>query len=210
VNFLDIIQAAILKQIESLVFQRKDTRKPGISLVFIMNTLNIEDLPDFVKLAGNLGVDEILCNYMVTYTPAHLKFSCFFQQELTNKMLKEAEEIAKSLNLRISLPPKFASKEFESNLRCNELWKYFYVETEGSVLPCCFAGSHVGYLNKEDFSAIWNGQTYQDLRRSLIEGNLNDRCKHCFKNNPLNVNKIRAHVTFQNDLQEKILKGIKL
>ena len=126
-------------------------------------------------------------------------------------MFQEAEELAKNLSIRISLPPKFTNDiSLIKHKRCDEPWKYFYVETEGSVLPCCFAGGHIGYLNQDDFSAIWNGKKYQDLRRSLVEGKLNEWCKRCYKNNPLNINDIRSHVTFRSDLKEKVLKGMNL
>ncbi|MCM8757778.1 MAG: glycosyltransferase, partial [Candidatus Omnitrophica bacterium] len=55
----------ILRNIERLVSIRTDRTKPAVSLVFIMNTLNIEDLPEFINLAVKLGVDEVICNYMV-------------------------------------------------------------------------------------------------------------------------------------------------
>jgi len=195
----------ILEKIEKIISLRKDRTKPGISLVFTMNTLNIEDLADFIKLAIKIGVDEVICNYMVVYTPAHLKLSCFFKQDITNKMLNEAEEIAKISGIRLNIPPKFIKYE-NNKVICSQPWRYFYVETEGSVLPCCFAGSHIGYLNKESFSNIWNGEAYQRLRRDIVENRFNEWCSICYKNDPNNVNNIYAHVSFRKDLQEKILK----
>ncbi|MBU1148052.1 MAG: glycosyltransferase, partial [Candidatus Omnitrophica bacterium] len=202
----------ILKQIEHLRSIRPNDRNPAISLIFIANTLNIENLPDFVKLAHSLGVDEVLCNYMTVYTKAHLQLSCFFKQELTNIKLEEAERLAEKLNMPLKLPSRFGREEDSGNgkIACKEPWQYFYVEREGSVLPCCYAGDHIDYLNTKKFEAVWNGEPYQRLRKSLVNNNLNSWCRFCPKNSGVNINDIRSHVTLRPDLQKKILEDANL
>lgn len=200
----------IVDQIRYLASIRKEKAHPHIVLVFLITTLNIENLPDFIRFAYDFGVDGIVCNYTTIYTPAHLKLSCFFKQEITNRMLKEAEDIAEELRIPITLPPRFDADNYLNECICSDPWKYIYIETEGSVLPCCFAGNHIGYLDKEDFEAIWNGRSYQSLRRSLMEERPNGWCEYCYKNDPSNVNEISSHVSFRPDLQQKILKGFNL
>jgi MoaA/NifB/PqqE/SkfB family radical SAM enzyme len=154
-------------------------------------------------------VDSVIANYMTIYTPAHLKLSCFFKQKVTNRKYQHAQERAEKLSLSLSLPTKLA-RNGSNYSRCSDPWKYLYVETEGSILPCCFAGAHVGYLYRDDFSEIWNGDFYKDLRSSLVKGKDVGWCKYCYKNKPSNVNDIRSHVSFRPDLQQKILKGFNL
>ena len=199
----------IVNQIRYLVSLRRREDQPHINLIFLINTLNIEDLPDFIELAAQLGVDKVTCNYMTIYTAAHLKLSCFFKQDMTNLMLQRAEEVAEKLRISVDLPPRFAEKSYFKNGICSEPWKYFYVETEGSILPCCYAGNHIGYLNQQEFETIWNGDFYRTLRKSLVENDLNGWCKYCYKSNPANVNDLRSHTSFRPDLQEKILQGYK-
>ncbi|MEE8179760.1 MAG: SPASM domain-containing protein, partial [bacterium] len=197
----------IVKQIEYLVSMRERKDRPTIDLVFLVNTLNIENLPDFVEFAACLGADKVTCNYMTIYAQSHLKLSCFFKQEITNLMFQRAREVAEKSRIILNLPPKFGMEENSDRQPiCSEPWKYFYVEAEGSVLPCCYAGEHIGYLHKEDFEAIWNGNLYKELRRSLVENDLQSYCKHCYKNNSLNVNDLRAHISFCPEIKEKILK----
>ncbi len=206
-NTFDQITAGIKR----LISLRKHKAYPTVVAVFLANTLNIENLPDFVEFSARLGVDRVICNYMTVYHPAHLKFSCFFKQEITNEAFKRAEETAQKLNFEIILPPKFGEDNNSMRQpRCGDPWKYFYVENESSVLPCCFAGEHAGYLEKVDFETIWNGSQYKNLRNSLIQGRPNESCRYCYKYHSSNVNDIRSHINSRPGFREQVLKGYKL
>lgn len=198
---------AVVAQIRKIVALRKSPSHPSVSLVFLVNTLNIENLPEFVRLAKELGVNEVLCSYMLIFKPAQLKLSCFFKQKITNDSFARAEELAKRIGVTLRLPPGFGKVKQNNNYICQDPWKYFYVENEGSVNPCCYAGYHFGYLDKADFQTIWNGTNYQDLRRSLVQGPAHEWCRHCFRYDPDNVNDIRSHISFRPGIAEQILKN---
>lgn len=201
----------IISQIKEILHLRKNKDSPTISLIFILTTLNIENLPEFVKFAADLGADEIFCNYMTIFSPAHLKLSCFFKQELTNISFIRAEEVAKKKNILLKLPPRFGvSEDSHSKQICADPWKFFYVENEGSVNPCCYAGTHFGYLDRADFKTMWNGANYRHLRKSLIEGPPHYWCKYCYKYRSENVNDIRSHITFRPGVRDKVLRGYRL
>jgi MoaA/NifB/PqqE/SkfB family radical SAM enzyme len=201
----------IIAAIKNLCSLRKSKENPNIVLKFLINTLNIENLPDFVEFAAGLGADEIICNYMTVFTPAHLKLSCFFKQAITNSCLEKAQEKARKLKISLRLPPRFGKRGNQLNKAslCSDPWKYFYVENEGSILPCCNAGYHIGYLNHSDFETIWNGSSYKYLRKSLAEGPTHEWCRYCLRYNSENINDIRSHINSRPGSREKILKGYK-
>jgi len=190
----------IVKNIENL-------NNKGVDVVIksTLTTLNIEDLPNLVRLAIKLGVYRLDCNYMTIYNNSHVNLSCFFQQDLTNRIFDEACEIASSLEISLNLPPRFSQRKYIENGRCAEPWKYFYVETQGSVPPCCYAREHAGYLNRDEFETIWNGKKYQNLRSNIVSNNRNAYCSFCYNNNANNVNDIRSHISFKPGIQENIL-----
>jgi radical SAM protein with 4Fe4S-binding SPASM domain len=201
----------IVTAIKRLCSLRKNKANPNIVLVFLINTLNIENLPDFVEFAAGLGADEIICNYMTVFSRAHLKLSCFFKQEITNLSIGKAEEKAKKLKIPVRFPPKFGPSPQSNKARlCSDPWKYFYVENEGSILPCCNAGYHIGYLSQADFETIWNGSSYKYLRRSLTKDPIHEWCRYCLRHNSENINDIRSHISSRPGFKEKILKGYKL
>lgn len=198
-------------RIKQLVSMRKSEGHPSVILVFLINSLNVENLADFVEFAHRLGVDEVRCNYMTVFHHAQLKLSCFFKQELANESIKEAGERAAKLDLVLKLPPGFGSgNQDKNNCLCADPWKYMYVENESSVLPCCYAGNHFGYLDKVDFQTIWNGSSYRQLRKSLVEGPPHKWCKYCQRYRAENVDDIRSHINFRPGGLLKTLKGYKL
>jgi MoaA/NifB/PqqE/SkfB family radical SAM enzyme len=206
INTFDQITAGIKK----LVSMRRDKGHPAVVLVFLINTLNIENLPIFVKFAADLGVDEVICNYLTAFHYSHLKFSCFFKQDITVENFKRAEELSEKLHMPVRLPPRFGVKSRVNKMHfCSDPWKYFYVENEGPVLPCCQAGYHTGYLNQTNFETLWNGGQYKYLRESLASGSPHEWCRYCHRYRSDNINDIRSHVCSRPDLREKILKGIK-
>jgi radical SAM superfamily enzyme YgiQ (UPF0313 family)/wyosine [tRNA(Phe)-imidazoG37] synthetase (radical SAM superfamily) len=189
----------ILGQIENILKLRRGFKKqsPIINLIFVATTLNIEDLPNFVRLAHNLGVDKVICYYNYIYIPTQKYLSCFFKQDLTNKMLFEAEELADKLNLKLSLPPKFKQNEYPNLGICREPFSQIMFTSKGHVLPCDASEDCNERLeNVEDFRDIWNSNYYQNLRRLIIKGNA-PCVRHCLRANPSTVNDFQSHVVLR-------------
>jgi len=183
----------IIGQLEYLLDLNRDTGNPEVFLIFVATTLNIEDLPDFVRLAHQLSVDGVICYYNYIYIPTQKYLSCFFKQELTNKMFNETKEIARRLNIKVDLPPRFGLKEYPNLGICREPWSQIMFTTQGHVLPCDASEDCHESLENKHFMDVWNGEYYQNLRRSLIEGKAS--CfKHCFRANPSSVNDFSSHV----------------
>lgn len=200
----------IINNIKKLIkLKIKNPPMAHINLIFLVTSRNIHNLPDFIRLAADLGVDRVTCNYLTIFAVEHIKLSCYFNKERTNDIFDEALELAKESGITLVLPPKFCSKGTGDDAICRDPWDFFYVETQGSVLPCCFAGDHIGYLNKQDFEEIWNSDGYLRLRNGLIKGVPYEWCKYCYKYNASNIDDIRAHITFRPDTQKEIVEYFK-
>jgi radical SAM protein with 4Fe4S-binding SPASM domain len=111
----------------------------------------------------------------------------------------------------LGLPPRFGKYPAPAPgaIRCHEPWNFFYVETQGSVNPCCYAGNHIGYLNETDFNDIWNGPDYVRLREGQVSGDIHTWCKYCFRYDVNNINDIRSHVTFRPETQRLMIAYLK-
>jgi MoaA/NifB/PqqE/SkfB family radical SAM enzyme len=199
---------ANISRLVALKKQKKSTLH--INLVFLITAQNIDDLPDFIKFAKNLGVDRVTCNYVTVYSPEQLSMSCYFSKDKTNKILEDSENLAKEIDMELILPPKFMKYDKKDNpALCRDPWEFFYVETQGSVNPCCSAGEHIGYLTKDSFNDIWNGPGYEALRKSIAAGKTHLWCRHCLKYDLNNINDLRSHITFRPETQKEILEYIK-
>jgi len=201
----------IISQIRALVALRQERNLSNlyINLIFIATSLNIENLPDFVDFAGELGVNSITCNYLTIFKPEHIKLSCFFVKETTNKMFDEAQKRAHKYNIDFFLPPRFGRQETVNKIElCRAPWNQLFVDALGNVLPCCYAGEPIGNLNNSDFFSIWNGDGYVQLRRALITGEPHKICKDCFKFSSGNTDDIRSHITFRCANKNEILETL--
>jgi MoaA/NifB/PqqE/SkfB family radical SAM enzyme len=184
----------IIGQLNYLLKLKKNTGNPAVNLIFVATTLNIEDLPNFVRLAADLGVDKVVCYYNYIYLPTQKYLSCFFKQELTNRMLDEAEALANRLKVKIDLPPRFSQKEYPVLSVCREPWSQVMFNLEGHILPCDASEDCNEKLEEaRQFCDIWNSGYYLDLRQSLIDGT-NTCFKYCLRANPASVNDFRSHV----------------
>lgn len=195
---------SILGKVKYLLNRRHDCYKLRIHLFFVATTLNIEDFPDFIRLASNLKADKVICNYNYIYIPTQKYLSCFFKQSLTNKIFAEAEKLANNLNMPLELPPMFGLKEYPDRGICREAWGQIMIDGQGHVLPCDASEDWSGDLQKEDFMDIWNSRNYQNIRNELIDKKAS--CfKHCFRANPASVNEFSSHVIYRgrNDLPKK-------
>jgi len=187
----------ILGQVKYLLKLRKKREKPRVHLIFVATSLNIEDLPNFVRLSASVGADKVISYYNYIYIHTQKYLSCFFKQELTNRMVDEAQKLARKLNIEIALPPKFGQKEYPDLGPCREAFSQIMFDSQGHVLPCD-ASEDCGEIlgNGKDFMDVWNSPYYQRLRKSLLERNAS--CfKHCFRANPSCVNDFKSHVIYR-------------
>ncbi|HEY1110202.1 MAG TPA: SPASM domain-containing protein [Opitutaceae bacterium] len=62
---------------------------------------------------------------------------------------------------------------------CNYPWHSMTVTDRGEVLPCGHGSKPVGNLREQTPAEIWNGETMQALRTSILSGRIHAVCKSC-------------------------------
>lgn len=214
-----------LKKLADLRDEKDLGRQLHIELINVINTRNVDDLSDFIKMAWRLRVQEVKNSYVTMFAPEHIELSCFFEQERANASLEKARETLSLLEkgelladlprpnaFSVNLPPSFNSGEapVSSNEElCYDPWQHIYVELQGPVIPCCNWGGHIGNLKKgDDLDTIWNGEFYQGLRKGMGSGDPNPWCKSCMRYRGYNVNSIFSHLTNRPRQQAVLLKEI--
>lgn len=58
---------------------------------------------------------------------------------------------------------------------------YVKIDPDGFVYPCCVGDRRLkmGNINRNSFAEIWNGRSYQKLRKSMFTGRYFRVCKSC-------------------------------
>ena len=177
-----------------------------IQLINVLTRKNIDDLPDFIRLAKKMGIHDVRASHLTMHIPEHLEMSCFFEQERANRSIAEARALGDSYAkeeprlFRANLPPPFnrsAPAAAPTEEVCYDPWQNIYVELQGSVMPCCFWGEHIGNLNKgDDLDDIWNGELYKELRTGMGTGKPHPWCRTCVRyRGSESINSIYSHIT---------------
>lgn len=226
----------IISGISTLTRQRKEFKLFGrlhIALVNTVTTENIDDLAGFIRLAWDLGVQEVMCNYMTMYNEDHIRLSCFFAQERTNSAICRAREALEKIksqsepgdfeHFHVGLPNLFSQQRAphdpapvgqQNRQLCADPWEHIYIESQGSVLPCCLWGAHVGNLGEgadaagQELDDIWNGPFYRNLRQGMASENPHFWCSNCVKYRGFNVDSLLCHLTNRPNEQKILLKEI--
>lgn len=66
-----------------------------------------------------------------------------------------------------------------NNAKCLMPWIHTYVETNGSVSPCCLYDGSVGNTHTDSIETIWNNNEFKKIRQTMLDGELPRGCKEC-------------------------------
>ncbi len=146
--------------------------------------------------------------YITIFDYKDFDLTVFSDKSKANENISKASELAEKLGIYINVPHMFLSKPAQKNKICRCPWNYTYIENQGTVNACVFAGKHIGNLNKSNFEDIWNSDQYQRIRKELIEENPNNICKKCIEYDCRNVDKITSHITFRSSTNKKMTQYI--
>jgi radical SAM protein with 4Fe4S-binding SPASM domain len=179
-------------------FRRKipQDKRPRLRLLYVLMRRNIEELPQFMKLAKELEADSVSTTHVIILQKKMKKESLVYHKELANYYMMVAQKKANELNLHLDIPPLFNTvydvqgRRSKNNLKsefkiCPFLWKQAIINWNGDVAPCCIPGHPVmGNVKKKPLRKIWNNELYLEMRKRLNTDNPFECCKHCFIGTP--------------------------
>ncbi len=180
----------ILEKVDMVLALRNELgggTKPEVVIRYALMRRNIEELPRAVEYWGKRGADRLDTGYLSLANGIPKEESLYFHQDLTARMFEEARRVASrypKLNLR--LPKLLAEQEqFKTNpAPCHAAWDFVMIDTSGTILPCyrAFEAISMGNIYTGEggsFSDIWNGQSYQALRRTVNDDSAAKHYSYC-------------------------------
>jgi len=181
--------------------EREGHAKPRVSAWLTGLKETIRELPDFVRLAGEIGVKEVYLQRLVFFDesaigmarPDQALFERITREDAAH--LAEAEALARSLGITFSASgaasePGMSLKKGDSASPwslCRRPWTLMYITANGRALPCCIAPfSQRGYehytlgdATQQTLREIWNGPAYRSFRSALISEAPPKACANC-------------------------------
>jgi len=187
----------VKKNIKNLIRERNRRKAPSeIHMFFILQKNNVTDLPKFIKLAQELGVDYLAGAFVVTLGQnENIKNKIFDykNKKEIEKLVKETKELIKKVKFEVSIEPLLEyliyagdkrNKEFyNENTPCYMPWYSTFVTWDGWVNPCDFSCDNeivFGNVFKEPFKKIWNNKKYRKFRMQVLNNRKSIKlCKGC-------------------------------
>jgi radical SAM protein with 4Fe4S-binding SPASM domain len=70
----------------------------------------------------------------------------------------------------------------QKRVACTMPWTTIYINADGMVQTCCYSSQSLGDLKTQEFSEIWNGKKFQQLRNQIIKQEYPVDCQRCIAN----------------------------
>jgi MoaA/NifB/PqqE/SkfB family radical SAM enzyme len=177
---------------------------PRVSLWFVGMRENLHALPDFMRLAADIGVPEVYLQRLVyfgngqkladatTMVPEQSLFATLEQHQA--ELIDVCEALAKDLGLTFRASgattphESIESKGTHPWQGCYRPWALMYITATGTALPCCIAPFAtpdyqqimLGNIFERPLAEVWNDRPYQELRAAVLsEHPAPWPCQHC-------------------------------
>lgn len=179
--------------------RRAGSARPAVNAMVVLQTSNVHQLPDIVRLAAELGCAGLSVNGIEPYRTELVDHALWLDpawHEGLERTLAEAGAVAESLGVELRLPsmapqaplcPQISrpivlaggevvpcsvlAYKRESHVRIRE--GSIAAET-GSTEPVCF-----GSVLDKGLRSVWNSAEYKAFRRSVRRGEFPEACSSC-------------------------------
>lgn len=185
--------------------ERLEASKPIVSIWCVATRENLQELPDLLWLAADLGVLEVYMQRLVYFAgEADKQFGMardgmsFFgqDQQEEDRIIEECIELSVKLGIKfhasggrdpINSLAAARPSDFAPWQACMRPWTTAYVTSNGNCLSCCispfatddYKSLILGNLFEHPFIEIWNASPYQELRTNLLSEHPNKACASC-------------------------------
>jgi radical SAM protein with 4Fe4S-binding SPASM domain len=179
--------------------------RPRIQLVFVAMRRNVRELPDLVRLAADLGVEEVwVQNLSHTFsdTDGPGRYAPMREYAAQEALFDRGDAEAASMGRHAFAAARDAAERVGVGLRlprlepdrharpravgepgCSWPWDSSYVTHRGEVQPCCMVmGSDratLGSIRERSFGEVWGGEEYRAFRRRLLGDDPPEVCRGC-------------------------------
>lgn len=166
---------------------------PYINFVFCAMKSNLHELPDMVRLAADIGLEEVKAVYLTAFDQALANEVLWDCRNEVDEVFREAAEIGERLGVTLKLPYVQGEDPAgeQPHKECFVAWRDFFLGSDGMVRPCMSTPvQFFPFDTSKPFSEIWNDKHYQDYRRWVNDPTQMDTpCQRCYQSSHCNWNK---------------------
>lgn len=195
----------IIKNLEEIVKIKKERNLtyPYINFVFCAMKSNLHQIPDLIRVANDIGIEEVKVVYLTVFDESLLNESLWGCEKEIAKVFEEAEKIADELNIVLKLPhiPGEDVAGEKNHKDCFVAWRDFFLGSDGFVRPCMSTPQKFFKFDMEKtFDEMWNSKEYQNYRQIVNHiGKMEEPCSRCYQSSHCNWNKKSSFIQINED-----------
>lgn len=170
---------------------------PYNNFVFTAMKQNVEQLPALVRLAGDIGMNEVKAVFLTAFDEWGQEQTLFYDMELVRDIFKEAEEEARRLGVALKLPCLCGEDPAGdmAHKTCYVGWRDFFLGSDGYIRPCMSTAQKLFHVSKyKDFWSMWNAEEYQRHREIVNSESMISHCANCYQSSFANWNKRESFI----------------
>jgi len=180
----------VVKIIE-LITRRRE-KWPYMNFVFTAMKSNIKQLPDMVKLASDIGLQEVKVVYLTAFSERMADEILYGHEKLVKDSFQKTKIIADTYDIALKLPHLHgqdpAGDAFHKT--CYTGWRDFFLGSDGYVRPCMSTSDKLLHIDKyRSFDEMWNSSEYKMHRKRVNSSDMNDACRMCYQSSFANWNR---------------------
>jgi MoaA/NifB/PqqE/SkfB family radical SAM enzyme len=182
--------------------KHNSSSKPLIGFSSVLTNTNYNHIKELILLAYDVGCEHVIINPIKGNNTGYnekLKLNKTQIEEL-RAQIPELIRLSEDLKIKTTLPTLNTdlvekssginnehSKKIEpiknsfKHVKCYEPWTSMLINPEGGVGPCCerpedSLSANIKYTSLKE---VWQGKHFQEIRKDILNGVLNNRCFIC-------------------------------
>jgi radical SAM protein with 4Fe4S-binding SPASM domain len=185
----------IIGNLRNIVAEKKSVQTPWpyMNFVTVLMKKNLHELPKIVRLAADIGLDEVKAVFLTVFEDDMSHESLFNSMDEVKAVFEESCNIAADAGIKIKLPHLRGEDPAGSGYHkpCYTPWRDFFLGSDGYVRPCMSTPVKLFHIDKyETFNEMWNSEEFLRFRKTVNnEENMPGSCKQCYQSSFANWNR---------------------
>jgi Predicted Fe-S oxidoreductases len=192
----------LIKSLEKITNRRARENRSGpwLNFVFTAMARNFRELPALVRLAAEIGLDEVKVVYFTAFEEALVPETLFGRRREVEEVFTLAEAMASELGPALKLPHLEGDDPAGSAAHkpCYTVWRDLFLGSDGRFRPCMSTSRQFFPVSPgSDLETIWNSPEYRGHRLTVNGEGMDENCRRCYQSSCANWN--RRHAFIQTD-----------
>ena len=162
----------VIPQIEKLVEEKRkhNSRRPKTYLDITIYDGNLEQIPELVRLAAELGINAVILHRLFNICKVDSSIKSISQEEEEN-LFAELSRRANSSRSELYLPPKHSYP-------CRIVERSIFVTVDGGVTPCTYLPDLcLGNALEDGASQVMHSKAYTDFVKNMKNHPICSKCQ---------------------------------